>query len=78
MFLYSSPEVLTAMLSHPYYIDVVEPDEWVFIDKAAFGGGMVATYVGAHVEAVDAAQNVWDGDAATLDHYNTVFQSYVQ
>ncbi|KPM44137.1 hypothetical protein AK830_g2470 [Neonectria ditissima] len=77
MFLYSSPDVLTAMLSHPYYLEVVEPDEHVFIDKEAFGGGMVATYFGNNIEAVDRAKDVWVGDRATRRSYQKLFNSYL-
>ncbi|KAM5347458.1 hypothetical protein ACJ41O_010463 [Fusarium nematophilum] len=77
MFLYSSPDVLTEMLSHPYYLEVVEPDEHVFIDKEAFGAGMVATYIGTHVEAVDRAKDVWLGDEATRVQYQELFKSYL-
>ncbi|KAH6869521.1 EthD domain-containing protein [Thelonectria olida] len=77
MFLYESPEVLAAMLSHPYYIDVVEPDEHVFIDKNAFGGGMVATFVGNHIEAVDRGKDVWVGDRVRRKKYKKLFESYL-
>ncbi|KAL6400112.1 hypothetical protein AUP68_15804 [Ilyonectria robusta] len=77
MFLYASSDVLTAMLSHPYYLEVVEPDEHVFIDKEAFGGGMVATYIGKNIEAVDRAKDVWVGDKATRKKYQKLFKSYL-
>lgn len=77
MFLYEDPEVLAAMLSHSYYVDVVEPDEHVFIDKEAFGAGMVATYVGTHIEAVDGGKDVWLGDPATRDEYQRLFETYL-
>lgn len=77
MFLYEAPEVLTAMLSHPYYLEIVAPDEAVFIDKAAFGGGMVATYVGKHIEAVDSGNDVWVGDKEIHDKYQKLFKSYL-
>ncbi|GKT66240.1 ethyl tert-butyl ether degradation protein [Colletotrichum tofieldiae] len=77
MFLYKSDEVLTAMLAHPYYLEVVEPDEHVFIDKAAFGAGMVATFVGTDIEIVDGKQDVWVGDQAIREKYEKVFQSYL-
>lgn len=77
MFLYASADVLTAMLSHPYYLEVVEPDEHVFIDKEAFGGGMVATYIGKNIEAVDGAKDVWVGDKATRKKYQKLFKSYL-
>lgn len=77
MFLYESPEVLADMLAHPYYVDVVEPDEHKFIDKNAFGGGMVATYIGMHVEAVDGARDVWVGDEKIREEYKEVFEGYV-
>ncbi|KAI9154743.1 Conidial pigment biosynthesis dehydratase EthD [Paramyrothecium foliicola] len=76
MFLYQSADVLTAMLSHPYYIDVVEPDEHVFIDKAAFGGGMVATYIGNHVEVVNRERDVWVGDDEVREKFQDLFDSY--
>lgn len=76
MFLYEAPEVLGAMLSHPYYTAVVEPDEPVFIDKSAPGNGMVATYIGNHVEVVDRARDVWVGDDATRIKFQQLFDSY--
>lgn len=76
MFLYESAEVLTAMLTHPYYLEVVEPDERVFIDKTAHGGGMVATFIGKHIEVVDREKDVWVGDDATRIKYQQLFNSY--
>ncbi|CAG9982130.1 unnamed protein product [Clonostachys byssicola] len=77
MFLYESPDILTAMLSHPYYLEVVEPDEHNFIDKEAYGGGMVATFVGTHIEAVDRAKDVWVGNSKTRAEYRELFASYL-
>ncbi|KAK7216829.1 hypothetical protein V2G26_004832 [Clonostachys chloroleuca] len=77
MFLYDSPDVLAAMLSHPYYLEVVEPDEHNFIDKEAYGGGMVATFVGTHIEAVDRAKDVWVGNSKTRTEYRKLFASYL-
>ncbi|GKU06391.1 hypothetical protein FLAG1_07987 [Fusarium langsethiae] len=76
MFLYESPDDLTAMLAHPYYIDVVEPDEHVFIDKYAYGNGMVATYIGENIEVVDDERSVWVGDKKTRNKYQKLFKSY--
>jgi hypothetical protein len=76
MFLYQSADVLTDMLSHPYYIEIVEPDEHILIDKSAHGSGMVATYIGKHVEVVDNSQNVWEGDRKTLVKYQRLFRTY--
>ncbi|KAH7322387.1 EthD domain-containing protein [Stachybotrys elegans] len=76
MFLYKSADVLTEMLSHPYYINVVEPDEHVFIDKAAFGTGMVATFIGSQVEVVNERKDVWIGDESVRAQYQEVFDSY--
>ncbi|KZL83040.1 ethyl tert-butyl ether degradation [Colletotrichum incanum] len=77
MFLYKSHDVLTAMLAHPYYLEVVEPDEHVFIDKAAFGAGMVASFVGTDIEIVDGKQDVWVANQATQEKYEKVFQAYL-
>ncbi|KAF4962829.1 hypothetical protein FSARC_9112 [Fusarium sarcochroum] len=76
MFLYASADILTAMLSHPYYLHIVEPDEHAFIDKSAYGKGMVATYVGKEVEVVDHRQDVWVGDQKTLMKYQKIFKTY--
>ncbi|KAG8359307.1 hypothetical protein FVEN_g3055 [Fusarium venenatum] len=76
MFLYESADDLTAMLAHPYYIDVVEPDEHVFIDKSAYGNGMVATYIGEHIEVVGDERSVWVGDKKTRNKYQKLFKSY--
>lgn len=77
MFLYRSDEVLAAMLAHPYYLNVVEPDEHVFIDKSAFGAGMVATFVGKNIEIVDGKKDVWVGEKATRERYQDIFESYL-
>lgn len=77
LFLYQDPAALVEMLSHPYYIDVVEPDEHKFIDKEAFGVGMVATFIGTHVEAVDDAQDVWQGATGVRNKYDDLFESYL-
>lgn len=76
MFLYESADDLTAMLAHPYYTDVVEPDEHVFIDKSAYGNGQVATYIGEHIEVLDDKRNVWVGDKKTQKKYQKLFNSY--
>ncbi|KAH7205535.1 EthD domain-containing protein [Fusarium oxysporum] len=76
MFLYESADVLIDMLSHPYYVNVVEPDEHVFIDKSAHGNSMVATYIGEHIDAVDDAKSVWKGDKKTLSKYQKLFKEY--
>jgi hypothetical protein len=76
MFLYKSADVLGEMLAHPYYIEVVEPDEHVFIDKAAFGGGMVATFIGTQIEVVDHSKDVWVGDRAVGDKFQELFATY--
>ena len=65
------------MLRHPYYIDVVEPDEARFIDKEAFGKGQVATYVGTHISAVDDNRDDWVGNNTIRDKYRKLFQSYL-
>ncbi|KAL7756413.1 hypothetical protein ACKLNR_013406 [Fusarium oxysporum f. sp. zingiberi] len=76
MFLYESADALIDMLSHPYYVNVVEPDEHVFIDKSAHGNGMVATYIGEHIDAVDDAKGVWKGEKKTLSEYQKLFKEY--
>ncbi|KAF5597247.1 hypothetical protein FPCIR_3674 [Fusarium pseudocircinatum] len=76
MFLYVSADVLTAMLPHTYYL-AVEPDEHVFIDKSAYSKGMVATYVGKDIEAVDHTRGVWKGDPVSLKKYQDIFNTYI-
>ncbi|KAL0934621.1 ethyl tert-butyl ether degradation [Colletotrichum truncatum] len=76
LFLYRAPEDLAAMISHPYYLEVVLPDEHVFIDKTAFGGGQVATFVGTHVEVLDDQRDIWVGNKADREKYQAVFDSY--
>lgn len=61
----------------PYCLHVVEPDERKFIDKEAFGGCMVATYVGTNIEAVDDRKDVWVGARSTRDEYRKLFESYL-
>ncbi|KAE8417851.1 EthD domain-containing protein [Aspergillus pseudocaelatus] len=77
MFLYPDPSALTEMLAHPYYIDVVEKDEETFIDKSAYGAGMVATYVGNNIGVVNEGVDVWVGDAATAEKYQKLFETYL-
>ena len=78
MFLYQKPENLEALTAHPYYTDVIAPDEAKFIDKSAFNGGQVATYIGKNVEVVEDLQNVWVGDAKLRDEYQKKFDEYNQ
>lgn len=77
MFLYESPEVLEAMLKHPYYTEVIEPDEHKLIDKEAFNGGQVATFTGLHVEVVDDKKDVWVGDDGLRAKYQKLFETYI-
>ncbi|GKT47615.1 uncharacterized protein ColSpa_07796 [Colletotrichum spaethianum] len=77
MLLYPSVEVIHAFVTHPYYVDVVEPDEHSFMDKSAFGAGMVATFRGSHVEVVDDNKYVWAGDQATRHKYQELFETYL-
>jgi hypothetical protein len=41
----------------PYYLNVVEPDEWNLIDKGGPGGGIVTAYHGQMLDMVHAGQN---------------------
>ncbi|GKT52763.1 ethyl tert-butyl ether degradation [Colletotrichum tofieldiae] len=77
MLLYPSVEVIHAFVTHPYYVNVVEPDEHVFMDKSAFGAGMVATFRGTHTEVVDENESVWTGDPATRQTYQELFEKYL-
>lgn len=77
MFLYESPEALTAMLSHPYYINVVAADEARFIDKSAPGNGFVAMFVGTNIEVVNRAEDVWVGDQDQREKFQKLFNSYL-
>ncbi|KAJ0347623.1 hypothetical protein COL154_013825 [Colletotrichum chrysophilum] len=76
IFRYRSPDDLTAMLAHPYYKDVVSPDETVFIDKSAFGGGQVATHVGIYFGVVSNNNIVWVGNRTMEEEYQELFDSY--
>ncbi|KAJ0162940.1 hypothetical protein CTA2_3789 [Colletotrichum tanaceti] len=77
MLLYPSVEVINAFVTHPYYADVVEPDEHNFMDKSAFGAGMVATFRGAQIQVVDDNEYVWTGDPATRQTYMDLFETYL-
>ncbi|KAH8883715.1 hypothetical protein GQ53DRAFT_663250 [Thozetella sp. PMI_491] len=77
MFLYKSADVLTAMLSHPYYLEVIAPDEAVFIDKSAFGNGMVATWIGTNIEVTENGLDVWEGNSTYGGYYQRLFNSYL-
>ncbi|TID02474.1 hypothetical protein CH35J_004803 [Colletotrichum higginsianum] len=77
MLLYPSVEVIHAFVTHPYYTDVVEPDEHNFMDKSAFGAGMVATFRGTQIEVADDNEYVWTGDRATRQLYMDLFATYL-
>ncbi|KZL86880.1 hypothetical protein CI238_09235 [Colletotrichum incanum] len=77
MLLYPSVEVIHAFVTHPYYVNVVEPDEHIFMDKSAFGAGMVATFRGTHIDVVDDNEYVWAGDQATRQTYQELFEKYM-
>ncbi|TDZ36622.1 hypothetical protein C8035_v005075 [Colletotrichum spinosum] len=76
MFLYRSADDLVAFLAHPYYTEIVQPDERVFIDQGAFGAGQVAVFIGEHMEAVNGNQNVWGGNSTVKAKYQEIFDSY--
>lgn len=76
MFLYPTAENIEALTAHPYYADVIAPDEAEFIDKAAVNAGSVAMYSGSQVEVVEDYQNVWVGDAGIREEYQRKFESY--
>lgn len=77
MFLYEKAENLDALTSHPYYTDVIEPDENKFIDKSAFNKGSVATFTGMQVEVVEDKQNVWEGNGTLREEYQKKFETYL-
>ena len=76
LFLYTNPDDIAAFVAHPYYKEVVAPDEAVFIDTQAYNGGMVATYVGPHVDVVEGGDDVWAGDDGTRAEYQALFDKY--
>lgn len=77
MFLYEKSENIEALTAHPYYTDVIEPDENKFIDKTAFNKGSVATYNGTQIEVVEDYQEVWVGDGNLRDEYQKKFETYL-
>ncbi|KAH0420301.1 hypothetical protein CcaCcLH18_14093 [Colletotrichum camelliae] len=76
IFLYPSSSNIDAMLDDEYYQKVVRPDEAVFIDKSAFGGGQVATVVGIFWGVVSNNDNIWVGNRTKENYYQQLFDSY--
>jgi hypothetical protein len=71
MFEVSSIDQFPAAFKDPYFISVVDPDEYYMIDKSGFQGGLIASYMGNMVSILDqgksvigkkgeAARKVWD------------------
>ncbi|KAH4853749.1 hypothetical protein HBH75_104340 [Parastagonospora nodorum] len=53
MFLVPSLEQFTVAFQDRYYVEVIEPDERVLLDKEGPGSGIVASFVGREVRLVE-------------------------
>jgi hypothetical protein len=52
MFLVPSLKKFTDAFQDPYYIEIIEPDEREFLDKAGPGSGVVASFQGKMIDMV--------------------------
>lgn len=52
MFVISSLKQFADAFKDPYYLNVIEPDERVMLDKEGPGGGLIATYSGKMIDMV--------------------------
>lgn len=64
MFLVPSLDSFKKAVEDPYYLNVVEPDEFNLFDKEAVGGGVVASFQGKMVTIVH------DGMSATAPEHS--------
>jgi hypothetical protein len=53
MFEVTSIEKFPAAFKDPYFVSVVDPDEYNLIDKTGFQGGLIASYIGNMVSILD-------------------------
>ncbi|KAH5248957.1 hypothetical protein HBI71_168400 [Parastagonospora nodorum] len=62
MFLVPSLEQFTAAFQDRYYVEVIEPDERVLLDKEGPGSGIVASFVGREVRLVEGGRSTVGGE----------------
>lgn len=76
-FTVQGPDEMEIITAHPYYLEIVVPDEGNFIDTEAFGHGRIASYMGRQVEGISQAEDVWVGDEELRAKYQEVFETYL-
>ncbi|KAH7138516.1 hypothetical protein B0J11DRAFT_514608 [Dendryphion nanum] len=57
MFTVPSLETFKAAFKDPYYINVIEPDERIILDKDGPGSGVIASFQGPMLDMVNAAKS---------------------
>jgi hypothetical protein len=57
MFEVPSIEDFPAAFRDPYFLNIVDPDEYNLIDKKGFQGGLIASYMGNMVSVLDHNQS---------------------
>lgn len=70
MFLVPSLQQFMEAFKDPYYIDIIEPDERMMIDKAGPGSGLIASFRGKMLEMESKA------DVSKGDEYRKKFEEY--
>ncbi|KAH7079974.1 hypothetical protein BKA63DRAFT_505402 [Paraphoma chrysanthemicola] len=75
MFLVPSLKQFTDAFQDPYYIEVIEPDEKAFLDKAGPGSGIVASFQGRMYDMVHQGKNTVQNEGKG-EEYRKLFADF--
>lgn len=75
MFLVPSLKQFTDAFKDPYYIEIIEPDEREFLDKAGPGSGVVASFQGMMIDIVHEGKSTMETQGLK-DEYRKAFEGF--
>lgn len=73
VFLVPSLQQFNAAFEDPYYVEVIEVDERIILDKAGPGSGVIASFNGKMVDMMQRGQSTI---ANKGDEYHRVWEEY--
>jgi hypothetical protein len=75
MFLAPSLKQFTDAFNDPYYVEVIEPDEREFLDKAGPGSGVLASFQGKMIDMVHGGESML-GNIGRSEEYRRIFEEF--
>lgn len=75
MFLVPSLKQFTDAFKDPYYIEIIEPDEREFLDKAGPGSGVVASFQGRMIDVINEGKSAMETQGLQ-DGYRRAFEEF--